>query len=186
MADPHRKSRYGQQWPANEIHVLGGQVELLAPYVVISGGWAWHLMSPYHVDYKHAHDLKDIDCFVHPTRITEFVIFLKSLGYTREKTKYDHMSAFYRFVRHVDDPHLSETTKVVLDIFIAVVPFVNVGHYCIVEPLYLLSLYGKHNPDSRLHGSGQCWSVQNAQKLVDQGESPILHLAMADFTEYFQ
>jgi hypothetical protein len=194
MADPHNKKKYGLTW--DEIHtaVMRLQIEWIlkeaGDNVVVSGGWAWCLMSPDHVEYRHAHDLKDIDLFVKPNFLGDFVTWLNLLNYTRDHTKYDGLSPFYRYstmLRGIGCTGTSATPidkKVILDVFVQDVPSVKVEGISIVEPQYLSSLYGKHDPDSLLHGSGQCWSLAQATKVFAQDESPINHPAMADFSGY--
>ncbi len=180
MGDPHNKERYGETWNFGNVSALSSEIKKLPKNVVVSGGCAWCIMSPTHYEYKHAHDLKDIDLFISPSEFVETMDSLCNLGYQREKTKYDKLSPFYRFVKYAD----WGGKKVIIDLFLEDVPKVKVDGRYVVEPTYLLSLYGKHDPDSRLHGSGQCWSVQIAQELLDNGDSPIKHPSMGDFTRW--
>lgn len=201
MGAPHNKNRYGEKW--DEIHtavmalelsnlqgVLGGSTE----NVIISGGWAWCLMTPKHLDYKHAHDLKDIDLFVNPLFAGEFVEWLYNLGYSREHTKYDHLSPFYRYAKMVRGKGCKPVSaqqyfekKVILDVFVKEVPSVMLpSGYRVVEPTYLSSLYGKHNPDSLLHGSGQCWSLALAKEIMKDGGSPIDNPKMSNFESFLK
>ena len=197
MGAPHNKSRYGEKW--DEIHtavmfleltnlqgVLGGSIE----NVIISGGWAWCIMTPNHDEYKHAHDLKDIDLFVKPNFFGEFVEWLGLLGYTREHTKYDHLSPFYRYSKMLRGRGCGSKSvtniekKIILDVFVQDVPSVKCKGFSIVEPSALASFYGKHNPDSLLHGSGQCWSLALAKRIMEKGESPLEHQTMANYDEF--
>ena len=67
MGANHNTKRYGECWPSFKITHGLDILEKLKESVIISGGWAWHFMSPKnHTEYKHAHDHKDIDIFVHP------------------------------------------------------------------------------------------------------------------------
>lgn len=196
MADPHNKKKYGLTWDEIHVAMMRLQIEWILKEagnnVAVSGGFAWCLMSPEHTEYRHAHDLKDIDLFVKPKFLGEFVTWLNLLDYVRDHTKYDGLSPFYRYSKMLrglgcGPEALAVQTvekKVILDVFVQEVPFVNVEGYTLVEPNYLSSLYGKHNPDSLLHGSGQCWSLAQATKIFKQGESPIKHKLMADFSDY--
>jgi hypothetical protein len=64
MSAPHNPQRYGETWSlpliASYLEVLHAIREL----VTVSGGWAWHFISPEHIEYKHLHDHKDVDVFV--------------------------------------------------------------------------------------------------------------------------
>lgn len=197
MGAPHNKSRYGETW--NEIYtavmalelsnlqgVLGGSIQ----NVTISGGWAWCIMTPKHTDYKHAHDLKDIDLFVKPEFIGEFVEWLGLLEYTREHTKYDHLSPFYRYTKMLRGMGCGPKfvtnieKKIILDVFVQDVPSVLCQSYSIVEPQTLASFYGQHNPDSLLHGSGQCWSLHLAKRIMANGGSPLDNREMSNYKEF--
>ncbi len=198
MGAPHNKSRYGEKW--NEIstsllvlelchfqNILGTDLHNM----VISGGWAWCLMSPRHIDYKHAHDLKDIDLFINPNFFGVFHQALELLDYTREHTKYDKLSPFYRYSKLVKGMGCEEKQagpiekKVILDVFLKEVPSVlTEDYFYVVEPSVLSTFYGLHNPDSLLHGSGQCWSLHIAKRIMANGGSPLNNSEMADFKEF--
>lgn len=194
MGDPHNKKKYGLTWDEIHVAVMQLQIEWIlkeaGDNVAVSGGWAWCLMSPEHTEYRHAHDLKDIDLFVKPTFLGDFVEWLNLLDYARDHTKYDGLSPFYRYSKMLTglacgkDEVKTIDKKVILDVFVQEVPSVNVDGYTIVEPAYLSSLYGKHDPDSLLHGSGQCWSLAQATKVFMMNESPIKHELMADFSGF--
>ena len=67
MRQEHNIKRYGELWPDYRIELGLEILNKLKQWIVISGGWAWHFMSEEnHTEYKHAHDHKDIDIFVHP------------------------------------------------------------------------------------------------------------------------
>lgn len=197
MGAPHNKNRYGQTW--DEIHVAVMHIQLewilkeAGDNVAVSGGWAWCLMSPAHVDYKHAHDLKDIDLFVKPEFFGDFVTWLNLVGYTREHTKYDGLSPFYRYSTMLRDGMACgpegmaaiEDKKIILDVFVQDVPSVLVPQgYYVVRPDVLASFYGMHNPDSLLHGSGQCWSLHLAKEIMNDGGNPIDNPKMAEFQTF--
>jgi hypothetical protein len=198
MGAPHNKNRYGEKW--NEVstsilmlelchfqRILGSDISNM----VISGGWAWCLMSPRHTEYKHAHDLKDIDLMVNPNFFGVFHSALELLEYKRDHTKYDKLSPFYRYSKMVQgigcSASGSETIerKIILDVFLQEVPSVlTEDYFYVVEPSVLASFYGMYNPDSLIHGSGQCWSLAIAKELMANGESPLNHREMANFQTF--
>src|SRR5882762_5059292 len=108
MGDPHDKSRYGELWDPHRVKVIGEEIEAIREHVVLSGGWAWHFMSPIgHVEYKHAHDHKDVDLFVEPVKVGTVVALLKARGYQKVWTQYDELPSaedFRRYERHVVHP----------------------------------------------------------------------------------
>ena len=70
MGNPHNRERYGETWPQHKIDASLVELEEIRDWITISGGWAWHFMSPQgHVELKHAHDHKDIDVFVEPENV---------------------------------------------------------------------------------------------------------------------
>lgn len=180
MSVPHNQARYGERWDADRIAAIAKAIALVRQYVVISGGWAWHFMTPPgHIEYKHAHDHKDADLFIEPERLAEAMSVLRAEGYQREWTRHDGKSGsqnFYRYIRYVDDG--PRPVKVMLDLFVERVPFVTVGELRVVEPAYLLTLYGVK------HESEYCFSVQIARGLLAQGISPILNVAMGDYRRF--
>jgi hypothetical protein len=198
MGAPHNKKKYGQRWDEVTTAVMFFELIGLAgklfpgvdENVTISGGWAWCLMSPVHIEYKHAHDLKDIDLFVNPTFLPEYVDVLYCLDYKREHTKYDNLSPFYRYSKMLTGIGCKEKgtigidKKIIIDLFVKEVPSIVVDGCRVVEPSYLASLYGKHDPDSRLHGSGQCWSLHNALELMENGEEVVNNPKMGEFSKW--
>jgi hypothetical protein len=137
------------------------ELELIKDYVAISGGMAWHLMSPPHHELKALHDHKDLDLFVIPEHFQTVVAILKGAGYEKTWTKYDGVSKdFYRYTKYGE-------FKVMLDLFVESVPSVKVGEFRVVEPAYLLTLYRSK------HTSDYCTAVQAATRLLARGVSPI-------------
>lgn len=53
----HNPDRYGETYDADWINVNLEVLEKIKPWIVLSGGWAWHFISPPHQEYKHIHDL---------------------------------------------------------------------------------------------------------------------------------
>ncbi|MCW3051398.1 MAG: hypothetical protein JWN14_568 [Chthonomonadales bacterium] len=180
MAAPHREDRIGELANATEIAVLGEEILALKDYVTVSGGWAWHFMSPEgHSELKHAHDHKDADLFVAPEKVGELMPILQARGYEKTWTRFDgrqDSQDFVRYTKHV--PRDGREVKVILDLFIHTVPSVLARGIHVVEPNYLLTLYGVK------HSSGECFSLKIAKGLLANGENPVGHSAMGDFSPY--
>lgn len=180
MSAPHNPARLGELWNPNRLTVLRAEIEAVRSLVVISGGWAWHYMTPDgHAELKHAHDHKDADLFVQPDRFATLVGLLKDRGFERTWTRFDDRpgaDTFYRYTKSAEEAN--GAVKVMLDVFVEEVPFVQVGEVRVVEPKYLLSLYGTK------HSSDLCFSVRIARKLLAAGENPVWHSSMADYKEF--
>jgi hypothetical protein len=180
MAAPHNPARIGEQWNLQQIAVIQQEIEAIKDYVVLSGGWAWHFMTPPgHSELKHAHDHKDADLFVEPSLFGTLAALLKSRGFQRTWTRFDSSpgsETFYRYTRIVETS--PPPIKVMFDLFAETVPCVEAQGMRVVEPRYLLSLYG-----NKL-SSDLCFSVQIARKLLTQGQNPVGHPAMADYTAF--
>jgi hypothetical protein len=136
-------------------------VKALGGDVVVSGGLAWHLMSPPHVELKTVHDHSDVDLFA-----TSNSVFpkLKELGFNRYWTKYATPD-FYRYGK--TSQMNGVRVKILIDLFIGDVPYIRVGDYKVVEPGYLLTLY-ETTPSSK-----NCTAVKNATMLMQRGISPV-------------
>jgi hypothetical protein len=103
MGDPHNPDRYGERWNPVRWAVLAAEIDAVKGYGALSGGWAWHFMSPPHDEEKHLHDHRDIDLHAFPDRFTELIVFLKERGYHRQTTRFDDPSGeFVRFEKHVE------------------------------------------------------------------------------------
>ena len=168
MGDPHNPNRYGEVWSQTKINAYLQELFFIAPDVVLSGGWAWHFLSPAgHPEYKHAHDHKDVDVFVNPDKVASVCMDLEELGFHKVRTRFDkHQSEeeFRRYEKVIDgDP---ERFRVTIDFFVKEMPFRQIGEYRVVEPVELLKLYGK------IHSSENCWAVTAARKLLAQGIDP--------------
>ena len=189
MGDPPNPARADEQWDPYRVGVLAREIDSIRAYGVISGGWAWHLMSPPHRERKHLHDHRDVDMFVFPASFSTLVVDLKQRGYTRAWTRFDDPSReFIRYERHVADAcprcfvgaisgepascascggrwPISPCTnvKVILDLFVQEVEHIEIDEYRVVEPRTLLGFYGHK------HGSDQCVAVQGARALVAAG-----------------
>ena len=169
MENKHNPKRYGEVWPQKRIQASLAELHPIQPFVILSGGWAWHFMCPKgHPEYKHGHDHKDIDIFVEPEQVSVVLSLLKWQGFVRTWTKYDYLpdnQSFRRYEKRVADEDSS--VKVTIDLFVqSGVPCRQVKGWWVVEPDFLLGLY------SSIHGSDQCFAVKEAARLVEQGEDP--------------
>jgi len=171
MGAPHNKNRYGEKWPAYQITYPLEELTEIQDLVILSGGWAWHFMSPDgHEEYKHAHDHKDIDLFVAPKNIASVVSVLKSRGFEKAWTKYDkhHSPEDFRRYEKLRRIDATLTLRITVDFFVSEnIPYRRVKGWDVVEPRYLLSLY------SNINSSDKCFAVQAAVKLLDAGVDPV-------------
>ncbi|NTX10474.1 hypothetical protein HUA74_21665 [Myxococcus sp. CA051A] len=162
MGDPRNPKRANEPWNPERLRVSEEEVLALAPWVTVSGGWAWHFMAPPHEELKLYHDHKDVDLFVEPSRFPEVVPVLTARGYHRIWTRFDATSThFYRYARH------DAGGKVILDVFVRSVPSVEARGVRVVDPATLLTFYGD------IHSTEDCVSVLAARALLAKGESPI-------------
>lgn len=182
MSAPHNPARAGELWNETRLAVILDEIKAIRDYIVISGGWAWHFMTPPgHTEFKHAHDHKDVDLFVAPSNVGKLAAILKSRGYKKSWTRFDRLPGSQDFTRYTKVvAKKDEVVKVMLDVFIAEVPSVEVGEFHIVEPKFLLSLYGS------IHSSDQCFAVRNASGLLARGINPVGRPEMADYSEFLQ
>jgi hypothetical protein len=178
MGDPHNPARYGEAWDPIRLQVmLEALQELrdkcpdedwLTPSFVISGGWAWHFMSPPgHTELKHAHDHRDLDLFADPEEVAALINILVGLGYRKVKTRFAPGQDDFRRYERVDEPPDGKPVKILIDLFLRDVPSIMANGWSVVEPKYLLGLYSDH------HSSGQCFAVQAASKLLEKGINPV-------------
>jgi len=171
-------ARAGDEWDENRIVTVHYELLKLPDYAVLSGGWAWHYMSPPHRESKLLHDHKDVDILIPVVRAQEFAAFFKSDGYAKIWTKYDRFSTsgrpekkykeFYRVEKHV--PCALTNVKVQIDVFLQDVPFVTVAscNLKVVEPKILLSFYS-----IKQCTTDDCTAVLGARKLLAKGLNPI-------------
>ncbi len=185
MADPHRKDRYGETWNLERNKQMLAVIGLINPYVVISGGWAWHFLSEVgHTEYKHAHDHKDLDIFVAPEFVAGCVRVLKMSAFQKVATKYDALPSAEEFRRYECYHELPHPMKLTIDFFVNTPPTLEVPapemdtlfhaqgtKVKVVDPATLLTYYTKTNAS---HSSDKCWAVEAARKLLKDGE-PVLH-----------
>jgi hypothetical protein len=180
MSAPNDSGRLGEMWNETRMAIILQEISAIRDYVVISGGWAWHFMTPPgHTEFKHAHDHRDADLFVAPKDVASLLTLLKNRGYEKTWTRFDRMPSSQAFSRHTKHVRTrDEIVKVMLDLFVAEVPFVEIQGFKVVEPKYLLSLYGT------LHGSDKCFSVRIAKRLIAAGINPVGRSEMVDYREF--
>jgi hypothetical protein len=180
MGDKLDPNRFGELWNPLRLQVIERELLAIQPYVVLSGGWAWHFLTPPgHVEYKHAHDHKDADVFVAPPLVAPLMALLAARGYERTWARFDRLPSdvdFNRYTRVVDDH--SEPVKVMLDLFVADVPHVEASGFRVVEPSFLLSQYGVR------HSSDQCFAVRIARELVARGEDVAGHPELGQYERF--
>ena len=170
MAAPHNPKRYGETWPQERIDASLAELAEIRERVTLSGGWAWHFLSPPgHQELKHAHDHKDIDVFVEPENVALVVGTLKDRGFGKVGTKYDRFPSAEDFRRYekLVEPVGRPPFRITIDFFVRRdVPQRKIDGWSIVEPEYLLTLY------SNIHSSDKCFAVQTAVKLLAAGIDP--------------
>lgn len=178
MSAPHNKERYGELWPQERVDLGRAVLEQLRDLVVLSGGWAWCMMSPAgHAELKHAHDLKDLDLFVPPTNVAPVMVRLQGMGFAPAWTKYDRLQSqedFRRYEKTVEVPNSwpdtdGKTMRITIDFFVRDVPSIERRGFRVVPPATLLTFY------QNIHSSDKCFAVKAAHRLIAQGVDPIDH-----------
>jgi len=186
MADPHNTKRYGELWPQLKIDYYLQELEAIKPYIILSGGWAWHFMSPKkHKELKHAHDHKDADIFVLPQNISTVVNLLKNRGFEKIHTQYDKLpnnNDFRRYEKVVMSGDLSrqsllpksfekfvpENFRITIDLFVRKdINIREIDGWNVVDPKQLLTFY------SGIHTSDNCFAVKAAHDLLNKGIDPV-------------
>jgi hypothetical protein len=168
MADPHNPKRYGETWPQDRIDACLVELTEIRSRVILSGGWAWHFMSPKgHKELKHAHDHKDIDIFVRPGNVGTVIPLLEQRGFVKVPTKYDRLKGNNDFRRY---EKVVRGHRVTIDFFVdGKIPERWIGEWCVVEPKKLLSLY------KSVHSSDNCFAVKAATELLARNIDPVGH-----------
>lgn len=171
MGAPHNIKRYGETWPDYRIELGLEILEKLQQWVIISGGWAWHFMSPInHKEYKHAHDHKDIDLFVNPKDVAIVMNIIQMEGFQKVWTRYDNQPSDENFRRYekICELNSDKQIRVTIDFFEASsIKTIEVNGWILVSPEVLLSYY------SNIHSSDKCWAVMAAIKLLKQNKEVI-------------
>jgi len=164
MANPHNKNRYGEAW---DCHLIGLYQEELEPFkklVIFSGGWAWHFMSPPHIEYKHAHDHKDVDIFVFPENVVTVINLLTKLNFRKVHTRFDGLENDFR--RY--EKYFLNCKKLIIDFFVKKDLQIEViDGWQVVHPKQLLTFY------KNFHSSDNCFAVVAAAKLIEKGIIPL-------------
>lgn len=177
MSDPHNPARYGEVWPQYKIDAYLQAMQPLKNLVVLSGGWAWHFLSPQgHTEFKHAHDHKDLDIMVPRRTVSSTMVALRDAGFQKVPTKYDRLPSeedFRRYEKVITLEHQQgmvatlEGFRLTIDFFVKDVPVLQTpSGWLVVRPDVLLSYY------STIHSSKSCWAVVAAQKLLAEGTAP--------------
>jgi hypothetical protein len=166
MGDPRNPARATELWNPVRYQVLLDEVTALRDVCTLSGGWAWHFMSPPHEELKVHHDHRDIDLFVKPPELPTAIQRLTERGYRHVWSRFDARSKdkFYRYEKRVET---SESVKVIIDLFVEDIASIERNGFKLVEPKTLLSLY------KRVHSTNDCTAVQNARRLIEKGIDPV-------------
>ncbi|MCE3074972.1 nucleotidyltransferase domain-containing protein [Chryseobacterium gwangjuense] len=178
MGAPHNIKRYGEVWP--EFRIKSGLeiLEKLKHKVIISGGWAWHFMSETgHIEYKHAHDHKDIDVFVKKENVAETVIILQQEGFQKVWTRYDHLPSEENFRRYEKTIEMENGKfhRITIDFFERNdLETIEANGFTVVKPDILLSFY------RNIHSSDKCWAVMAAKDLLEKGINPVGHPKLSE------
>jgi hypothetical protein len=171
MGAPHNKKRYGEVWKQDRISLSLLELQFLREFVILSGGWAWHFLSPEgHTEYKHAHDHKDIDVFVDPKHVAEVMYVLHQRNFKKVWTRYDHLQSDENFRRYEKtvETETGKSIRITIDFFVkSAVPSRFVKDWNVVDPTFLLSLY------SNIHSSDKCWAVQASIGLLAKNIDPL-------------
>lgn len=163
MGDPRNPTRVDEKWDAHRLSVMDLEIRsYLCEVGVLSGGWAWHYMSPPHEEFKLLHDHKDIDLFIRPDIAGTIIAGLKANGYESIWTQYDDPSGqFQRVVQHIDG------VKIIIDLFVEEVPYILLSdNIRVVEPIKLLSYYSL-----KKHTTDDCVAVIAARRLLKEGKN---------------
>lgn len=173
MGDPRNPARIDEEWNPKRLAAMEPEARLLGKIGALSGGWAWHFMSPVHVEKKIHHDHKDIDVLIKPQAFPDVINLLRARGYKKVWTQYDKVSTnFHRY--EMDKKWEGERVKVQIDLFLEDVPLLKIvtaavgDDVQIVEPTTLLSFYKK-----KIHQTDDCTAVQAARDLLALGISPV-------------
>lgn len=171
MGALHNKKRYGELWSQDRISLSLLELQFLREFVILSGGWAWHFLSPKdHIEYKHAHDHKDIDVFVDPKHVAEVMYVLQQRGFKKVWTRYDHLPSEENFRRYekIVIIETGKSIRITIDFFVkSAIPSRFVKEWTVVDPTFLLLLY------TSIHSSDKCWAVQASTILLAKNIDPL-------------
>lgn len=159
MGDPRNPARKNEIYDPDRLARQFVEIRAIQNLnFILSGGLAWHFLSPSHTEYKILHDHKDVDIFVPPPETQAFRAALRSQGFECSRTQWDR-NDFFRLVKFYD------RGKIVFDIFVQAVPSIPAHGYRVVDPKVLLGFY------KTMHQSGDCVAVMAARKLLAAGKS---------------
>lgn len=183
MGAPHNIKRYGEVWDNYRINEGLKILTLLKDYIIISGGWAWHFMSvPNHIEYKHAHDHKDIDVFVKPENVSAVMHILQMNDFQKVWTKYDQMPSDENFRRYEKIIEVSENKffRITIDFFQSTdIQSIQTNGFWVVDPKQLLTFY------RNIHSSDKCWAVMRAKAFLEQGINPVGKVELTEIPKVF-
>jgi hypothetical protein len=173
MGDPRNPARADEKWNPKRIAAQEWEIRTLSDLIILSGGWAWHFLSPPHEELKLHHDHKDIDVFVKPEHAAELFGVFDCLGYSHVSTIYDskppsdHPAAklyreFQRYEYHAEWE--GEHVKITFDVFIGDLTSLEVDGIRVVDPKVLLSMYR-----AKAHTTDDCTAVIAARELLTKG-----------------
>lgn len=150
------------------VRVHEEEVRALGELIVVSGGLAWHFLSPAgHPEYRHAHDHKDLDFLVPPDRANEAAAAMKERGYSRVWTRFDRFPSAEQFRRYEKFEETKEgPVKVQVDFFVRQTTWRLAQGVRVVEPAELIGFYRS------IHSSSSAWAVVQAQRLLADGIDP--------------
>lgn len=182
------------RWDASRLAVFEQELRDLSEAlpVVVSGGWAWHLMTPAgHVEYRHAHDHRDLDLFLDPRFRDDAMNTLRRMGYIQSWTRFDSSaltssvgSSPRPFSRHVKDALRDDRYyKVTVDLFLEPIAVREIQapwgrSIRVVPPARLLELADSQSP------AAACLSARIARDLLARGLDPVGHPEMAGFAAW--
>ena len=142
MGAPHNTARYGEVWPRHKIMIVARELERLRTLIVLSGGWAWHFMSVEdHAEYKHAHDHKDVDLFVHPNEATMLIRTLQAMEYVRVSTRYDTGKKDFQRYEAVAAPKSEAPFKITLEQFVSLLCIARLPPLFVTVLVFLLFVW---------------------------------------------
>ena len=178
MGDPHRPDRYGETWSDVKIAAYLMELKGLQDSIVLSGGWAWHFLSPSHTEFKHLHDHKDADIFVAPRDVAKVIMTLGLQGFKKVATIHDanaklnpgDFRRYEKLVENEDADGNEAPFRVTIDFFVGSPPSRNVLGWKVADVNFLLKQYHQGT-----HSSGECIAVMAARKLVARGLDPLGH-----------
>jgi len=160
------------KWEKLEAQLLA--VRAIKDYAVVSGGLAWHLMSPPHEENKKVHDHSDVDLFIIPEHFATAIEILKSMDFHRWWTRYDNITPnFYRYGKTTTWTN-GKRVKTELDLFVRKMPYRMVGEFKVITPEALLPLY------QECHSSSRCVAVQSAIQLMKNGIDPLGRIELVE------